>query len=115
MHDQIHRCPHCHQELTHPIEEESRLLFVYGTLKRGCHNHRLLRNSRYIGEAKLAPNYVLLGEGIPFLCPVEPGTGLLVEGEIYEVTPCQLHRLDSFEGHPHHYRREFVPLAEPVE
>jgi len=56
-----------------------------------------------------------MGEGIPFLCPVEPGTGLRVEGEVYEVTPCQLHRLDSFEGHPHHYRREIVPLADPIE
>src|SRR5262245_14117457 len=101
MPDQMTRCPHCNQEIQNHIEAESCLLFVYGTLKRGCHNHRLLLHSQYIGEAQLAPNFVLRGEGIPFLCPVEPGTGLWVEGEVYEVTPCQLHRLDSFEGHPH--------------
>lgn len=92
----------------------TRYLFVYGTLKRGQRNAHYLRTSRFVCEACLAPDYVLRGFEIPYLCPVEKGTGLRVQGEIYQVEPDVLGAIDQLERHPDWYRREMVPLAEPV-
>lgn len=84
------------------------VLFVYGTLKRGQRNHRLMREARYLGEAVTAPQYTLLNLG-PFPGMITGGT-TAVHGELYEVGPKLLARLDRHEGVPKFYIREAVNL-----
>lgn len=87
-------------------------IFVYGTLKRGFHNHRLLLDQEFIGEAKTKEPKILRSAGIPFVYDEhEAWIGCLmtqghqVHGEIFKVTPEALKKLDGLEGHPTWYQR----------
>jgi len=74
------------------------LIFVYGTLKRGYGNNRLLEQSRFVDAATTENRYPLVVSGIPYLHDV-PNVGHHVTGEIWEVTDDQLRRVDQLEGH----------------
>lgn len=75
-------------------------VFVYGTLKRGFHNHRLLAGTKYIGTDFIRGT--LINFGLPGVIAGERA----VEGEIYEVDDATLARLDLLEGHPNFYERK---------
>lgn len=45
----------------------TRLVFVYGTLRKGQRNHYLLDRSKFLGMAKTKKRYALYGDGVPFL------------------------------------------------
>jgi gamma-glutamylaminecyclotransferase len=78
-------------------------MFVYGTLKRGHGNNHYLRNCEFLGEAlSLKPEFAMSGFGIPFL---HEGGEQRVYGELWEVDPDALVRIDRLEGHPRHYCR----------
>lgn len=92
----------------------STLLFVYGTLKRGCSNHRHLADQTYVGEARTPPGFRLydLG-GYPGIV-AEPADREGVAGEVWSVDDAALARLDRFEGvHEGLYRREPIALLPP--
>jgi len=76
-------------------------VFVYGTLKRGHGNHRLLQGCR-IWKAKAEGIDLHDGRAFPF---AKRGSHV-THGELYEVPDDVLERLDHLEGHPHFYRRE---------
>lgn len=88
--------------------ESETVLFVYGTLKRGQRNHGLLRVARFLGEAVTVPLYTLLDLG-PFPGMI-PGGTTAVHGELYEVEPELLARLDRHEGVPRLYVRTCVAI-----
>lgn len=74
------------------------LLFVYGTLKAGYHNHHLLVNAQLVGRARLTdPEWILVDAGIPFLVP-GPNTGNRVSGELYRVPVADMMAVDWLEG-----------------
>jgi len=84
-------------------------VFVYGTLMRGGRYHRLLAGAPYAGSVSTAPRYQLLDLG--------PYPGLVagqqrVQGELYDVSAAIIERLDALEGHPDHYRRSAIVLAD---
>lgn len=90
------------------------LLFVYGTLKRGCSNHVYLADQTFVGLARTKPGFRLydLG-GYPGIA-LHPADTVGVVGEVWSVTPEALARLDHFEGvHEGLYRREPIPLEPP--
>lgn len=89
------------------------LLFVYGTLKRGGSNHAFLAGQRFVGAAATEPGYRLFDLGsYPGL--VEAPDGEAVQGELWEVSPDCLHRLDELEGTAEGvYRRAPARLATP--
>ena len=92
------------------------LLFVYGTLKRGCSNHRYLAGQTFVGTARTTPGFRLydLG-GYPGIVPYA-GDQTGVVGEIWSVDGEALKRLDHFEGiHEGLYRRETLPLQPPFD
>ena len=78
-------------------------LFVYGTLKRGHRNHRLLRNSTYLGNATTARRYSVIDVGFPVLI-LDP-EGNRVRGELYEVDRETTISLDRLEGVGRMYNR----------
>jgi gamma-glutamylcyclotransferase (GGCT)/AIG2-like uncharacterized protein YtfP len=82
-------------------------VFVYGTLKSGHGNNRLLRESQMLGRCVLHLPYtfVHLG-GFPGLVRTNPTPAPRpVGGEVWEVDERTLARLDMLEGHPSFYER----------
>lgn len=73
-------------------------LFVYGSLKRGCHNHGQMAGQAFVAEARTIPGFRLFDVGgYPGLVPW-PADEAGVLGEIWEVDEAALARLDAFEG-----------------
>lgn len=81
-------------------------VFVYGTLRRGCANHSILLSSTFVGAAKTVENFTLGTNNrlIPFVAKIEGPSQ--ITGEVYEVTPSILKRLDFLESHPNLYCRQ---------
>ena len=82
-------------------------VFVYGTLRKGYWNHRLLENSKFLGEARTKEKYSLYADGIPYVVKI-PRTH--IKGEVYEVDEETLRRLDQLEEHPDVYYREEIEV-----
>lgn len=83
---------------------------VYGTLKAGFGNHRLLSKADFVGTGKTKSPYPLEVEGLPYLHDKE-GVGENVTLEVYDVDPDTLRRLDLLEGHPSFYKRKVIPVS----
>ncbi|WP_041440137.1 gamma-glutamylcyclotransferase [Thermovibrio ammonificans] len=83
-------------------------LFVYGSLKRGYWNNRLLRKCRYLGTGVTKEPFKLYSVGFPYAVP--DSRGLPVKGEVYEVDLKTLKDLDNLEGCPNHYKRKLVEV-----
>jgi gamma-glutamylcyclotransferase (GGCT)/AIG2-like uncharacterized protein YtfP len=88
------------------------ILFVYGSLKRGARHHDELSAARFLDNARTAPRYALSSHGE---YPALVQGADVVSGELYEVTPELLRRLDEFEGCPEYFRREHVSLEDGSE
>lgn len=78
-------------------------LFVYGSLKRGYGNNRLLEKSEFIGVAKTKPEFTMIAYGWFPACLVAGKT--IITGEVYDVNDGVLDRVDRLEGHPTWYQR----------
>jgi len=80
---------------------------VYGSLKQGFPNARLLKDQEFVGNVHTAPTYTLhaVGKGFPALNPIGDTA---VFCEIYDVDDFCLQRLDHLEGHPDFYKREQI-------
>lgn len=94
----------------HDIENyEQYPLFVYGTLKRGFHNHRVMEaaggHNRVI--ARTADQYPLVVDGLPYLLN-HCGKGHRVFGEVYDIN--DITPVDRFESHPSFYCRHLVDV-----
>lgn len=91
-------------------------VFVYGTLKKGYGNNRLLQGSSFLGKDKTKEEYILGDVGFPYAFPsyvfseITPPQDLFkpVLGEVYEVDEETFSRLDHLEGVPYHYKREVI-------
>lgn len=86
-------------------------IFVYGTLKRGGSNHRLMAGQRYRGVAVTAPKYRIIDLGPHPGLIRDDASGLSVRGELWEVDDTALAVLDEFEGIPGDFVREAVAVA----
>ncbi len=83
------------------------LVFVYGTLKKGYGNHRLLTTSKFVSKATTADKYLFQDNGsFPYVIDnslqqsqVREELKHNVIGELYEVTEEVLSSLDSLEGY----------------
>lgn len=88
------------------------LFFVYGTLKKGYGNNRLLRTSEFLGEAvSCLPIFNMCCVGFPYLFV---GGDSYVKGEIWRVTSDEVRQnLDWLEGYPTHYTRAVHEFVSP--
>ena len=90
------------------------LLFVYGTLKRGCSNHRYMAGQTWIGPARTEPGFRLVDLGGYPAIVASPQDRDGVAGEVWSVDAEGLKRLDAFEGvHEGLYRRASIRLLPP--
>ncbi len=86
-------------------------LFVYGTLKRGFHNHKRLSAARFVASLQTIAGYQLYSyNGSPIM--IFSGGESRVSGELYEVSRSVLEKIDKLEGHPIMYRRETSIVGE---
>lgn len=83
-------------------------VFVYGTLMKGCQNHRLLKNETFVGVGKIQ-NYGMYNV-TPLYPGVVPENGASVLGEVYDVSEKALEILDKFEGEGSLYIRKTVSV-----
>lgn len=71
---------------------------VYGTLKKGHHNHRCLGNSKFLGEYLTLPEYTMYSMG-GFPAITKDGS-TPIHTEVYEVTdPNTLEDIYNLEGY----------------
>jgi len=98
--------------------ELKHLVFVYGSLKRGQYNHRLMlpAKSEFIGKGHTLSPFLMYDGSYPRVAN-PPGThGMLdrfmgkIVGEVWRVNDETLACLDALEGHPHFYCREKVAI-----
>lgn len=89
----------------------NQLVFVYGTLKKGFYFHEAYLGENkgiFRGQGHTSRDYSLYVDALPHLVNEESDAG--VKGELYEVSPEILARLDELEGHPIFYRRESIEI-----
>lgn len=85
-------------------------VFVYGTLKLGGSNNRLLRDATFMYPAVTQQAYLMKDNGSwPFVIQRNKDTAP-VRGEVYEVTDEILDDLDILEGHPGLFVRKQVAV-----
>ncbi|MCI0565083.1 MAG: gamma-glutamylcyclotransferase [Nitrososphaera sp.] len=89
------------------------LVFVYGTLKRGFGNARLLADSKFLKEDTVPGRLYFLGHhAFPYAIPALTSTIYLgfprIHGEVFIVHNTVLDKLDRLEGTPNHYERVLI-------
>ena len=80
---------------------------VYGSLRQGMGNHRLLESSKFLGKDKLDGFIMYSLGGFPCIRTVFP-EGNTITVEVYEVDDETFRRLDILEGYPSFYDRKKV-------
>lgn len=83
------------------VNQTTQKVFVFGTLKRGFPlHHQGLVGARFLGSYRTRECYPMLIAG-PWFAPMmfnEPGVGLRVNGELYEISDSTLAILDRLES-----------------
>ncbi|UTV27462.1 gamma-glutamylcyclotransferase family protein [Photobacterium atrarenae] len=82
-------------------------VFVYGTLRAGQSNHRLLRQALLLGRCQLPCGYLLYDFG-GYPGAVRQPAGSALVGEVYEVDSVTFAALDVLEEYPAVYTREQI-------
>jgi gamma-glutamylaminecyclotransferase len=92
-------------------QDKMTTVFVYGTLKKGFGNNRLLTTSEFVGHATTVGNFLMLDGGFPVVLEAADDgstSNRQVRGEVYEVDCATLKRLDRLESKGTMYDREIV-------
>lgn len=93
------------------VRVERILVAVYGSLREGLGNHRLLASSEKVGTYRVKlPYYMISLGGFPGLIPCDDTNWITVE--VYEVTEDTFANLDRLEGYPNFYDRVQVTVGE---
>jgi gamma-glutamylcyclotransferase (GGCT)/AIG2-like uncharacterized protein YtfP len=92
-------------------KKEMLKVVVYGSLRRGMGNHRLLERSELLSTEVIQANYDMLDMGsYPGLVRSEEPNDIVVE--VYSVTPETFTDIEHLEGYPSFYNRENVRTTE---
>lgn len=97
-------------------DADLQLVFVYGTLKQGFCNHRLLENATYLGRGETRVQYSWLKRtGFPVVVKRPRGAdhqkvGKIV-GEVYACDLATMANLDALESNGYMYQREQVAVC----
>jgi gamma-glutamylcyclotransferase (GGCT)/AIG2-like uncharacterized protein YtfP len=94
------------------IEPFNEFLFVYGSLKKGFDNHKLLEKyAKRVGKASTVGKFAMYEDSFgnyPYLVK-EPITKVM--GELYEIKRKELlDKIDAFEGAPEYYQRKKIKV-----
>lgn len=78
---------------------------VYGTLRQGFGNHRLLEHSKFLGKTKTDAIFSMHGRIVPW---ISNGGDTQITVEVYEIDEQTLQSLDWLEGYPNYYDRQII-------
>jgi gamma-glutamylcyclotransferase (GGCT)/AIG2-like uncharacterized protein YtfP len=87
------------------IRSKAMKVFVYGTLQRGRHNHRILEGATFLGKAVTVRKFGMTDVGFPFMLPDQAVAPVV--GELFDIgddANC-LARLDGLEAEGRMYDR----------
>ena len=88
-------------------------IFVYGSLKKGKKLHYFLKKSKFLGEAETCDKYPMIlskSKWYPYLIE-KKDVGYKIKGEVYEISPSLLKKLDKVEEAPFYYYRKKIPVC----
>jgi gamma-glutamylcyclotransferase (GGCT)/AIG2-like uncharacterized protein YtfP len=95
--------------------EDLDVVAVYGTLKCGFGNHKLLKDAEFLGEAHSVEKLRMSCYGIPYVYDGDCDEGHNIEVELYEVKGThEKTKIDWLENHPHHYKRVRKQFVSPM-
>ncbi len=93
-------------------------IFVYGTLKRGGVNERLMAGTKYVTDGMITCAALLNMPGFPGLLLGKCPEDMYAQGEVYkidaEASGRVLERLDFLEQEGRIYKRIIVPVVPTV-
>jgi gamma-glutamylcyclotransferase (GGCT)/AIG2-like uncharacterized protein YtfP len=93
------------------MNKEKLLICVYGSLRKGMGNHRLLETSKLLSTETIQDNFRMVDMGsYPGLIESEEANDIIIE--IYEVTPETYKRIEMLESYPSFYDRKNVHTTE---
>lgn len=91
-------------------------VFVYGTLKKGFSNSKLLSTAEYVGDYETVSKWAMVGKGMPFPFLIQRDlNGEYIQGEVYNINAVQLRRLDRLEGYPSLYNRTEIMVEDKLD
>jgi len=94
--------------------DETKLIFVYGSLKQGFSNHHIIEKATYQGRAQTKKRYGMFQEenaNYPYLINKCSPKYHHIEGELYEIQSDDiLKQIDKFEDAPEYYQRETIDI-----
>ena len=85
-------------------------VFVYGSLKNGYGNNRLLQSSEYCGSDMTSSADFKMISLCSFPGVIHSKDGFHISGELYRIDDKTLNTLDRLESNGSFYRRELVKL-----
>ncbi len=83
------------------------LVFVYGSLKRGCYNHILIEHAKFIRDTVTTHAYYEMYPANDAY-PIATHGDKFLTGEVYEVDSKTLRDLDKLEGEGIFYKRQKI-------
>ena len=93
-------------------EIKGKLVLVYGSLKKGFHNHRLLNRSHFMKGGKIPMPFTMINLGaFPGLIPTKHRVEEYSICELYLVDDKTFKQLDLLEGYPNFYNRVLVDVG----
>lgn len=84
------------------------LVAVYGSLRKGLSNHRLLEQADFLGYTQTTGFKMYSLGGFPFITHEQANEQDIITIEVYAVTQEEMRRLDGLEGYPSFYNRELI-------
>jgi gamma-glutamylcyclotransferase (GGCT)/AIG2-like uncharacterized protein YtfP len=88
------------------------LVFVYGTLKRGCRNNHYLSEAMFLGEAETVEKYSMRRHKYWYPTVIETLEYYNIIGELWCCSESTLKSLDRLEGYPDLFYRKEVPVIQ---
>lgn len=103
-------------DLPELMQKDSHYVFVYGTLKKGFRNHRMIQDEEFVGPASTLNNYSMVvtkntAAPFPIVFPDgREGKKGAIYGEVYKVKPKVIRNLDYLESNGTMYKRSITPV-----
>lgn len=89
---------------------KNHLIFVYGTLKRGCRNHHYLKDAAFLGQAETCEKYSMRKHEYWYPAVIESISNYTIPGELWMCSEDTAKLLDRLEDYPDLFYREEVPV-----
>lgn len=89
---------------------DKHLIFVYGTLKKGCRNNNYLSDATYLGMAETAELYSMRKHEYWYPAVIESVQLHNITGELWSCDSRTLKSLDRLEDTPSLFYRKEVPI-----